>query len=184
MTKRFTFITGVLAFVLIATACSSSVSNKQSGSRKFFVQPVFLNVVGIEKDTSIRRLFEETFAKNKVQLITNDEMKARLEKEARRVGEKAFTKDSKLNNADDAMKAIANEHRYISNMLSIRLELHDKDDSLMIYKVSWSNMPFPIIIKQPYGTKSREINLANHSYSIKENVISIVDSILYSKELK
>lgn len=148
------------------------------------MQPVSLKVSGIERDTSIRKLFEDAFAKYKVQLITNDEMNTRLEREGRRIGEKIFTKDSKFNNAEDMMKAMANEHRYISNMLSVRLELHHKDDSLKIYKVSWSNMPLPMIIKQPYVTNRREISLTNHSYSIKENISLIVDSILYSKELK
>jgi len=184
MTKLSYFIPVVLIAVLVNPACSLSGGSKQSGGRKFFVQPVSLKVSGIERDTSIRRLFEEAFAKYKVQLITQDEMNARVEKEARRVGEKVFTKDSKFNNAEDMMKAMANEHRHISNMLSVKLELHDIDDSLMIYKVSWSNMPFPPRSNRLEGTNRKEINLKDHSYSIKENVFSIVDSILYSKELK
>ncbi len=180
MKKPVYFILPLLIAVLFTAACTPSGNSKQSGAKKFFVQAVCLKITGIERDTSIQRLFEEAFAKYKVQLITNDEMIARLEKEGRRIGEKVFTKGSKFDNAEDILKAMANEHKYISNMLSVNLTLHDKDDSLMIYKARWSNMPFPIIIKQAYVTKPREINLANHSYSIKKNVFSIVDS----KELK
>lgn len=74
--------------------------------------------------------------------------------------------------------------KYIANSLSIILELENKGDSLIIYKAKWSNMPLPMNIRNMEFTKVREINLTNHSYSMRENIYAIVDSILYSKELK
>ena len=182
--KTCLWVTKLLLSVFFAFACSSSKNPGRSTSHKFFVQPVCLSVKGIERDTSIQRIFEEAFSKYKVQLITYEEMKIRSEKEAMRIGQKVFTKDSKLDNTEDVMRAMSREHKYVVNHLSVILELHDKDDSLMIYKVWWNNSPFPPDFRRVYVTKQKEIDLTNLSYSIKENISSIVDSILYSKELK
>lgn len=76
------------------------------------------------------------------------------------------------------------EMKYVANSLSISLTLENKDDSLIIYKAIWSNMPTPINTKRVEFIKSKEINLTNLSYSLRENIYLIVDSILYSKELK
>jgi hypothetical protein len=184
MKKNTHFILFILISALFATGCSPSASTKQSGSKRFFVQPVNLSIHGIERDTSIRKIFEEAFSKYKIQVITDEEMKIKNENEAKRVGQIVFTKDSKFDNAEDIIRAMGREHKYVSNRLSVNLELRDKDDSLMIYKVWWSNAPFPPDFSHVYVTKQKEINLINLSYSIRENIYSIVDSILYSKELK
>jgi hypothetical protein len=174
----------LLLSVFFAVACSSTKNPRPSTNHKFFVQPVCQSIKGIERDTSIRRIFEEAFSKYKIQVITDEEMKIRNENEAKRVGQIVFTKDSKFDNEEDIMRAMSREHRYVTNKLYINLELHDKEDSLMIYKVWWSNVPFPPDFSRMYVTKEREINLTKFHYSIKENIHSIVDSILYSKELK
>lgn len=83
------------------------------------------------------------------------------------------------------IRKLGQEHRYVLNRLSITLEIQPKDDSLFIFSAGWSNILFPPNIAQPSsGTRFRNIDLTNLSYSIKENVKSIVDSILFSKELK
>jgi hypothetical protein len=174
-----------IASFWISFSCSSSKNSNLTGKKeKFFVQPVCLSVKGIERDTSIRRLFEEAFSKYKVQLISDEEMKIRSEKDAMRVGRRVFSKDSKFDNPEDLIRAMGREHKYVSNMLSVSLEIHDKEDSLMIYKAWWSNIPFPPDFSRVYVTKQREINLTNLSHSIKGDIYSIVDSILYSNELK
>ena len=176
-----------LIVVAINLSCSPPNNVSKAGSKKrFFVQPVYLSVKGIEKDTAIRQMFEEAFAKYKVQLITHDEMTARNENEMKRAQQKLLLKKDELKqkSAEDVMKAMIDEIKYVSNMLSINLDLQDKDDSLMIYKAWWSNIPLPPNLSHGYITKKKEINLANLSYSIKENIYSIVDSILYANELK
>jgi len=184
MKKPAYFTLPFLIAVLITAACSPSGNSKQSGNKKFFVQPVYLTISGIERDTSIKRKFEESFVQHKIKLITKDEMKLRLEAEGKRVGEKVFTKDAKLNSEEDIKRAMGREHRDVSNWLSVILELHEKDDSLMIFKSTWVNMPWPPDFSRIYVAKRKEINLTNLSYSIMENIYSIVDSILYSNELK
>jgi hypothetical protein len=173
-------------FLTVWMACSLSKSNKTAQPppvKKFYTQPVNLTVSGIERDTSLLHLFEEAFAKHGVKLIDREEMKLRNETEVRRVGEIVFTRDAKYTDGQDILKAMGMEHKYVSNMLSVRLVIQDKNDSLMIYKASFTNIPFPPNFSRPIAPAKREINLSNLSYSVRENIFSIVDSILYSKEL-
>jgi hypothetical protein len=174
----------LFSFLSIWMACSSSKKMVLPVAvKKFYIQPVYLRVGGIERDTSLRNLFEEAFTKHGVKLITPDEMKLRNETEARRVAAIVFTKDAKYTDAQEIVRAMAKEHKYVSNMLSVTLVIRNKDDSLMIYKASFSNTPFPPDFGRPIVPVKREINLTNLSYSVRENIFSIVDSILYSKEL-
>ena len=185
MLKAIAYILMLLFIVLFLSSCTSTVNSNQTGSKKFYVQPVCLTVSGIEKDTSIKNLFNEAFADYGVKLITKEEMIFLAETEGKRIGQKVFTKDAKLSGADDIIKAMSKEHRYNSNILGITLQLEEKDDSIVILKASWSNMPSPPDIgRGPVGTKNREIDLTSLTYGRRENIYAIVDSILYSKELK
>lgn len=170
--------------VIIWTACSSANTAGQSAAKQFFVKPVALYVSGIEKDISIRLLFEEAFRNRNVELITREEILIAIESEARRIGARLKQSDRKFKDAEEFVTAYMSEMKYVANSLSISLTLENKDDSLIIYKAIWSNMPAPINTKRVEFTKSKEINLSNLSYSLRENVYSIVDTILYSKELK
>lgn len=180
------WIIQLLLTVFFVFSCSSPEKASQSKNQKFSVLPVNLSISGTERDTSIRRIFEEAFSKNKVQLITYDEMMLKLESEGKRVAQKVYTKDADFKSAEDMQRALGREHRYVINNLTINLEIYDNEDSLKIYKASWNNVPFPPDFSRHVfvGTKQKEINLTNLSQSIKENIYSIVDSILYSKELK
>ena len=180
--NQYLLLLALMAFIL---SCSSSNNTKQSDSKKFHVLPVFLTVSGIEKDTSIKKIVAEAFAKYKIELIGKEDMLRLSENEAKRVSQKVFTKDANLPSADDMLKAMSREHSYATNNLNIVFQLEEKDDSLIILKASWSNMAFPPDFGRPaVKAKPREIDLANLSYSRKENIYAIVDSILYSKELK
>jgi len=170
--------------IIIWTACSSANNAGQSTSKKFFVKPVVLSVRGIEKDISIRLLFEEAFRNRNVELITREESLIAVESEARRIGIRLKQSGRKFKDAEEFTTAFMSEMQYVANSLSINLTMENKDDSLIIYKAEWSNMPTPINIKRIEFTKPKEINLTNLSYSLWENIYSIVDSILYSKELK
>jgi hypothetical protein len=160
-------------------------SGQTPSSKKISVLPIQLSINGAGKDTLIQHYFKEAFARYKIELISPEEAKLRMEDEAKRAASKVFTKGANFNGTDDMIRKIGQEHRYVLNRLSITLEIQPKDDSLFIFKAGWSNIPFPPNIAQPSsGTRFRNIDLTNLSYSIKENVKSIVDSILYSKELK
>ena len=147
--------------------------------------PINLNISGAENDTLIQQLFKDAFARYKIELISHEEVMLRIESEGRRVGQKVFTKGADFKNVEEIQAAMAKEFRYVFNRLSIQLELQSKDDSRFILKAGWNNTPFPPdFSRPPSAPKYRNIDLTNLSYSIKENVKSIVDSILYSKELK
>lgn len=173
-----------LISVIIWTACSSANNAGQSVAKKFFVKPVALSLSGIEKNISIRLLFEEAFRNRNVELITREEILIAVESEARKIGARLKQSGRKFKDAEEFVTTYMSEMKYVANLLSISLTLENKDDSLIIYKAIWSNMPAPINTKRIEFTKSKEINLSNLSYSLRENVYSIVDSILYSKELK
>lgn len=170
--------------MLIWEACSSVNSAGQSRDKQFFVKPVALSLSGIEKDISIRLLFEEAFRNRNIEIITREEVLIAVESEARRIGIKLKQSDRKFKDAEEFFTAYMSEMKYVANSLSISLTLENRDDSLIIYKAVWYNMPTPINIKRVEYSKSKEINLTNLSYSLQENIYSIVDSILYSKELK
>ncbi len=152
---------------------------------KFYALPVLLNVGGINKDTSIRALFNEAFRARGIKLIGNEELLSLTEREGKRVGEKVFFKGAEFRDTDAVMRAMSREHKYIANILTITLTIHDRDDtSRMIYKAGWSNIPFPPDPVLHYVKKYSEIDLENLSISIRENINSIIDPILLSKELK
>ena len=72
----------------------------------------------------------------------------------------------------------------VANMLRINLVIEEKDDSLMISKASWKNVPFPPNFARPEVPKPHELDLTRHSLSMKGYVRSVTDSIIYSKDLK
>lgn len=182
--KTCIWLARILLSVFIVFACTNTKKTGQSAKPKISVLPVYLSIIGIDRDTSIRGIFEEAFSKHKALLISEEEMNLRNGREVRRSASKVFTKDSKFDNTEDMIKAIGREHRYISNNLTITLDLLEKVDSLMINKVSWSNTPFPPNFSQINISKPKEIKPQNFPFSLRENIFSIVDSILYSKELK
>ena len=170
--------------VIIWTACSSANNAGQYSNKKFFVKPVFLSVSGIQKDISIKLLFEKAFNSHDVELITREDMLSRIENHIRIIGVRLKQSGRKFSNAEEVTNAVMNEMKCVANMLTINLILENRDDSLVIYKANWTNMPQPIDFRRLVRLKVKEINLTSLSYSLRENIYSIVDSILYSKELK
>lgn len=170
--------------VIIWTACSSANNAGQYSNKKFFVKPVCLSVNGIQKDISIKLLFEEAFDSHKIELITREDMLSRIENHIRVIGVRLKQSGRKFSNAEDVTNAVMNEMKCVANMLSINLTLEKKDDSLMIYRATWTNMPQPIDFRRLVKPEVKEINLTSLSYSLRENIYSIVDSILNSNELK
>ncbi|MBL7725664.1 MAG: hypothetical protein JNK27_16060 [Chitinophagaceae bacterium] len=141
-------------------------------------------VNGIEKDISIKLLFEKAFKSHNVELITREDMLSRIENEIRIIGVKLKQSGRKFSNAEEVTNVIMNEVKCVANMLTINLILEYSDDSLVIYKANWTNMPQPIDFRRWIQPGVKEVNLTNLSYSLRDNIYSIVDSILYSKELK
>jgi|GEM_PF-1925077 len=186
--KRDKAILNILLFsVLVWSACSSSRTS-QSGRTIFFVKPVYLLLGKEDTNKIIRSLFEKAFALRNVKLVSQQEFSLINEAEIKRAGAraKALKEAGNLNSVKDWERVMAREHRYVTNMLSINLKIEVRNDSNMIYRASWNYTPFPPdFFGSPYvSMKPKEIYLTNLSYSLKENIYSIVDSILYSKELK
>lgn len=189
MSKPALLVYGLVVITVLSCSTAENTGKEVSAKqKKFYVQPVYLTVSGMGTAVYIIDIFKEAFGKRKVRVITKDEFTIMIENESKRVAEKVKTELQAKPGKDieEFKKAMAREHRYVSNMVNIAIKLEQKDDSLMIYKVSWSNMPFPPDFNRSsfLGTKSRPVDLTNLSYSLKENIYSIVDSILYSKELK
>lgn len=174
----------IAAIAVIFYACSPPTNINTGKKQHFNVKPVNLTINGIEKDTAMAGIFREAFAAYKVKLISADEMKVLNEKEVMRAGKKVFTPGAKFDSPEAMQRALGREHQYAANMLGISLVLEEKDDSLIIYKATWVNIPFPTDFSRPIVSKKREIDMTGLSYSLRSNVYAIVDSILFSGELK
>lgn len=167
-------------------ACSPPVSNVQSSAKRFYIQPIYLSVNEVSRDSSTRRLFEEAFTKHKIELITSEEMRMRGEDEMNRVQRVLLARKDEIKgkSIEVFQKAVSNEQKYVSNMLSIKIEILYGDDSLSTLTATWSNAPFPPNFYNLYKPQKQLVIISPYRGVLKEGIDKIVDSILYANELK
>jgi hypothetical protein len=182
MINAIKYILCILLAGIVLADCTSS-QNVQRSDKKINVNPFLMTITGGQPGDSFAYFIEEAFKKKGVRIITRDEMIQMVTDESNRIARILANRKEEIARNGFA-KEFAKEHRYIFNLIGIKIKTSIKEEKVEIDSVQWSVFPMPMNSERLVSSKKMQIKVDRLAgLSMREKITALTDSILFSKEL-
>ncbi len=172
-------------FILYGQQQCYSQKNEKGKVKKLKLLPVYLTYEGLPADSSLERILVEAFSRLNVKLIDKKEFDRTSEEEATRIITKLRLQNVRNKSESELMEIVSREQRFVSNMLDIKFYTQNTGDTLNVIGAVWEATPFPPNLYGSMRTSGKiETNLTDVCCSTRDNIVAIIDKILYSKWLQ